>query len=152
MMIKNTSVVILLFTILLLKTDKAMQDKSSKTTSVNQRGSVNKTIFNFTDPKNEVVFKDWIEYSDTEQRSKATLLRLDGQTSGDRQRIELPLSRSLKRFHGRQTSIPLPSNLNQISRFGIQAYTSTNGIKEKFGVGSIEIFTISIYKKAQQSV
>ncbi|CAH8508129.1 unnamed protein product [Schistosoma mattheei] len=223
MMIKNTSVVVLIFTTLLLNTRDGMEGKSSYKTYLNRSGLFNKTLFNFTDTKNKTVFEGWIEYSDKVQRSKATLVPLYGQnnqsaiffyllnsgpngssfagvhkinyisdlpaydgvvidlhrqgldsnfklifygncedvqncvsyesnfkTSGGRQRIELPLNRSTRGFHGRHNSIPLPSNLNQVSHFGIQAYTSRNENKEHFGVGSIEIFTISIYKKAQK--
>ncbi|CAH8527292.1 unnamed protein product [Schistosoma margrebowiei] len=225
MMIKNTSVVVLICTTLLMNTHNAMEGKSSYKTYLNRSGLFNKTLFDFTDTNNKEVFTGWTEYSHTAQGSKATLVPLHGQnnqsaiffyllnsrsngssfagvhkifidpvwpvyngvvidlhrkgldsnfklmfygncqdiqncvsyesnfkTSGVRQRIELPISRHTQRFHSRQNSIPFSSNLNQVSRFGIQAYTSRNETEEHFGVGSIEIFTISIYKEDRKSV
>ncbi|RTG91483.1 uncharacterized protein DC041_0005002 [Schistosoma bovis] len=79
MMIKNTSVVVFIFTTLLLNTHNGMEGKSSYKTYLNQSGLFNKTLIDFTDTKNETVFEEWIEYSDTDQKSKATLLRFNGQ-------------------------------------------------------------------------
>ncbi|RTG82409.1 uncharacterized protein DC041_0007966 [Schistosoma bovis] len=81
MMIKNTSVVVFIFTTLLLNTHNGMEGKSSYKTYLNQSGLFNKTFIDFTDTKNETVFEEWIEYSDTDQKSKATLLRFNGQVN-----------------------------------------------------------------------
>ncbi|CAH8819107.1 unnamed protein product [Schistosoma curassoni] len=81
MMIKNTSVVVLIFTTLLLNTHNGMEGKSSYKTYLNRSGLFNKTFIDFTDTKNETVFEEWIEYSDTDQKSKATLLRFNGQNN-----------------------------------------------------------------------
>ncbi|RTG82408.1 uncharacterized protein DC041_0007965 [Schistosoma bovis] len=67
MMIKNTSVVVLLCTTLPLTTYNSVEEKSSITASINRSGSLNKTLFNFTDTNNETVFEGWIEYSDKVQ-------------------------------------------------------------------------------------
>ncbi|CAH8522404.1 unnamed protein product, partial [Schistosoma guineensis] len=224
MMITNKTVVLLIFTTLLLNTHNAMQGKLSKKTFINRSRSVNKTLFNFTDTKNKTVFDNWMEYSHKVQRSKATLVPLHGQnyqsaiffcllnsrpngssfagvkrinyisvlpeydgvvidlhrqglntsfklifygncvdvqncvlcesnfeTSGVRQRIELPFSEFTQHNQGRQISNRLPSSLNQVSQIGIQAYTNRYETKQQNGVGSIEIFTISIYKEAGKS-
>ncbi|CAH8527332.1 unnamed protein product [Schistosoma margrebowiei] len=224
MMIKNTSVLVLIFTTLLLNTHNAMEGKSSYKTYFNRNELFNKTLLDFTDTNNKGVFTGWIEYSHTDQRSKATLVPLyrqnkqsaiffyllnsgptgssfagvhkiifdpvwpayDGvvidlhrqglnsnfklifygncgdiqncascesnfKTSGVRQRIELPLRSFTQHCRERQMSNRLPSNLNQVSQIGIQAYTGRNGTIQQNGVGSIEIFTISIYKEARKS-
>ncbi|RTG82411.1 uncharacterized protein DC041_0007967 [Schistosoma bovis] len=218
MMNKNTFVIVLTFTTLLLNTHNGMEGKSSYKTYLNRSGLFNKTLIDFTDTKNKSVFEGWIEYSDKVQRSKATLVPLYGQnfqsaiffyllnsrpngssfagvhriiyipvlpayggvvidlhrqgldsifklifygncgdiqncgtcesnfeTSGVRQRIELPFSKFTEHCRERQMSNQPFLNLNQISGFGIQAHTGRNGTKQQNGVGSIEIFTISIY-------
>ncbi|CAH8819042.1 unnamed protein product [Schistosoma curassoni] len=79
MMIKNTFVIVLTFTTLLLNTHNGMEGKSSYKTYLNRSGLFNKTLIDFTDTKNKTVFEGWIEYSDKVQRSKATLVPLYGQ-------------------------------------------------------------------------
>ncbi|CAH8531418.1 unnamed protein product [Schistosoma haematobium] len=74
------------------------------------------------------------------------------ETTGVRQRIELPFGKFTQHNRGRQISNRLPPSLNQVSQIGIQAYTGRDGTKQHAGVGSIEIFTISIYKEAGKSV
>ncbi|CAH8527309.1 unnamed protein product [Schistosoma margrebowiei] len=79
MMITNASVVVLICTTLLLNTYNGMEHKSSYEIYLNEIGLFNKTLFNFTDTKNQTVFEGWIEYSDNVQRPKATLVPLHGQ-------------------------------------------------------------------------
>ncbi|VDP55379.1 unnamed protein product [Schistosoma margrebowiei] len=71
------------------------------------------------------------------------------QTSGERQRIELPFS-TFKPYIRGQLTHHLPAlDLTQLSRFGIQVYGSIGALKKQSGPGSIEIFTISAYKERQ---
>ncbi|CAH8527382.1 unnamed protein product [Schistosoma margrebowiei] len=69
---KYISVVILLFTTLLLNTYNAKEENSLEPTS---------TLFNFTDPEITTVFENWTEVSDAiliGGRSKATIVHLNG--------------------------------------------------------------------------
>ncbi|CAH8522371.1 unnamed protein product, partial [Schistosoma guineensis] len=77
MKIGNISVIVAIFTTLLLNTCKALKENSLKTTIKWGGDLVNVTIFNFTD-SNTNAFDNWIEVSDG-GRSKATLVKLKGQ-------------------------------------------------------------------------
>ncbi|CAH8819044.1 unnamed protein product [Schistosoma curassoni] len=77
MKIGNISVIVAIFTTLLLNTCKAMKENSFQNTIKRGGDLVNVTIFNFTD-SNTDAFENWIEVSDG-GRSKATLVKLKGQ-------------------------------------------------------------------------
>ncbi|CAH8819104.1 unnamed protein product [Schistosoma curassoni] len=77
MAIENISVIVAIFTTLLLNTCEAMKENSFKNTIKQGGDLVNVTIFNFTDPNTDA-FENWIEVSDG-GRSKATLVKLKGQ-------------------------------------------------------------------------
>ncbi|CAH8534686.1 unnamed protein product [Schistosoma haematobium] len=77
MTIGNISVIVAIFTTLLLNTCKAMKEYSLKTTITRRDDLANRTLFNFTD-SNTTAFENWIEVSDG-GRSKATLVKLKGQ-------------------------------------------------------------------------
>ncbi|CAH8531433.1 hypothetical protein MS3_00007097 [Schistosoma haematobium] len=76
MTIGNISVIVAIFTTLLLNTCKAMKEYSLKTTITRRDDLANRTLFNFTD-SNTTAFENWIEVSDG-GRSKATLVKLKG--------------------------------------------------------------------------
>ncbi|CAH8516438.1 unnamed protein product [Schistosoma intercalatum] len=81
MAIGNISVIVAIFTTLLLNTCKSVRENSFKNTITRRSDLVNLTIFNFTD-SNTTAFENWTETSDATiigGRSKATLVRLKGQ-------------------------------------------------------------------------
>ncbi|CAH8515675.1 unnamed protein product [Schistosoma intercalatum] len=82
MMITNLSVVVLIFATQLMNTCNALEKHSLQTIIIQLRDLVNKTLFNFTDPKDKTAFGNWVEHSDNAEnggRSKATLVPLNGQ-------------------------------------------------------------------------
>ncbi|CAH8516451.1 unnamed protein product [Schistosoma intercalatum] len=77
MAIENISVIMAIFTTLLLNTCKSVRENSLKTTITRRDDLANRTLLNFTD-SNTIAFEKWIEVSDG-GRSKATLVKLKGQ-------------------------------------------------------------------------
>lgn len=75
MMMRNSSVVLLLLTSVLFTIYNTKEENTSETTL---------TLLNFTDPEIKTVFEDWIEVSDAViigGRSKATIVPLYGQVN-----------------------------------------------------------------------
>ncbi|RTG82410.1 uncharacterized protein DC041_0007968 [Schistosoma bovis] len=149
MKIGNISVIVAIFTTLLLNTCKALKENSLKTTIKWGGDLVNVTIFNFTD-SNTNAFDNWIEVSDG-GRSKATLVKLKGQTSGEREQVKIPFRNSSAYLHGTPLSNSRFSGLTQKSHIGIKVYGGSNAQRNQCGPGSIEIFTISAYKEGSNA-
>ncbi|RTG91456.1 uncharacterized protein DC041_0006684 [Schistosoma bovis] len=81
MTIRNISVIVTIFTTLLLNTCKALKENSLKITITRRGDLANVTLFNFTD-SNTTAFENWTEISDATLiggRSKTALVRLEGQ-------------------------------------------------------------------------
>ncbi|CAH8515596.1 unnamed protein product [Schistosoma intercalatum] len=69
------------------------------------------------------------------------------ETSGERQRIELPFSTFKPYFRGEPKPDSPAVDLTQLSRFGIQVFGGIFASKKINDQGSIEIFSIIAYKK-----
>ncbi|VDP07164.1 unnamed protein product [Schistosoma mattheei] len=69
------------------------------------------------------------------------------ETSGERQRIELPFSTFKPYFRGEPKPDSPPLDITQLSLFGIQVYGGIGTSRKQSGPGSIEIFHIIAYKK-----
>ncbi|VDO58039.1 unnamed protein product [Schistosoma margrebowiei] len=192
---KYISVVILLFTTLLLNTYNAKEENSLEPTS---------TLFNFTDPEITTVFENWTEnyqsallfyllnprengssfagvyrILDTPDISKYTGVLIDlhrqglnskfqfvlfgecsdirnceshesqFETTEEREEVKIPFKNFSAYFRGTPKSDSNHLNLSHISRIGIKVYGGSNAPENRFGPGSIEIFTISAYTDVQ---
>ncbi|KAH8861598.1 NADH:ubiquinone oxidoreductase complex I intermediate-associated protein 30 [Schistosoma japonicum] len=71
------------------------------------------------------------------------------ETTGGRQQIELAFSTFAPYFRGFPKPDAQPLDLTKLSRFGIQAYGGVNAIRKQYGPGSIELFTVTVYKETK---
>ncbi|CAH8531301.1 hypothetical protein MS3_00007092 [Schistosoma haematobium] len=71
------------------------------------------------------------------------------ETSGERQRIELPFSTFKPYFRGEPKPDSPPLDITQHSRFGIQVYGGVVASRKQFAQDFIEIFSIIAYKEGR---
>ncbi|VDP39104.1 unnamed protein product [Schistosoma curassoni] len=133
----------------MLNTYNAKEENSLEPTSI---------LFNFTDPQT-TAFENWIEgvnskfqfilYGECSDVRNCESHESQFETPEIRGKVKIPFKNFTAYFRGTPKSDSNHLNLSHTSRIGIKVYGGSNAPENRFGPGSIEIFTIFTYTDVQ---